>query len=65
MMVVRITIPYHLDRIKFAMELWKKDALMPSGVNVSFEHGRLILEIILLTEKTGHTTICVFDGAYR
>jgi len=46
------------------MELWEKDALMSSGVNVSFEHGRLILEIILLTE-TGHAIICVFNGAYQ
>jgi len=63
-MVVRIIISYYLDRIQLTMELWEKDALMSSGVNVSFEHGRLILEIILLTE-TGHAIICVFNGAYQ
>ena len=64
MMVVAITIPYHLNRIKLTVELWKKDAHMPFGVNVNFEHGRLVLEIILVTKETSHATIYVFDGVY-
>ena len=63
-MVFTPLILYHLNRIKLAVELWKKGAHMPFGVNVSFEHGRLVLEIILVTKKTGHATICVFNGAY-
>ena len=56
----------HLYGIEFTVEFRKENTKMVSGLDSLLKEGFLKSEVVLLAEKTSHTTsIIIFKGAHR
>jgi len=53
----------YFNQIKLTMKLGKKNTNMITRMNVLFEEGYLVSEIILLTEELSHATIIILKWA--
>jgi hypothetical protein len=57
-------IAYHLNGIQFTMKFWQENAFVTSSFNEFLQHRGLILEIVLLTEKTGQAAVHIVNWTY-
>ena len=55
----------HFNWIQLAVELWEKDTFVSCLFNDCFKHQQLIDEVILLAQKSCHTTISIFPWTDR
>jgi len=46
------------------MKFWEENAFMASVLDECFKHGWLVLEIILLTEKTGQAAVLIINQTH-
>lgn len=56
------TITNHFNWIELTMKFWKEDIEMPLSLDLLLKEWLLMTEVILIAEKSNHTTVIIVTG---